>query len=248
VAVALAGQGGRGAFRAAQPGLQLLRGLALLGSASFFLLGLGRLGVPEATAIAFVTPALITALSIPLLGECVGARRWAAVLLGLLGVLIVVRPGGTAFRPAALFSLASAVCGALAMIATRRLGPRTRARTTLVWSALAGLVLLSLTAPAWFEVPTARETAIAAAMGVAYAAGQLLMILAYRQAEASLVAPFTYVQLLSSTALAYAVFGQAPDGVTLAGMGVILASGAYTLWREQQVRRRGLPGRMVAAR
>ena len=237
VAVLFAARGGGEVVRAAQPGLQVLRGLALLGSASFFLLGLESLGVAEATAVAFVTPALITALSIPLLGEVVGWRRWLSVLTGLLGVVIVVRPGGDAFQPAALFSLASAFCGALAMIATRRLGPRTRARTTLLWSALTGLVLLSLSAPAWFRLPTGPELVLALGMGIAYAFGQLLMILAYREAEASLLAPFTYAQLLTSTLLAYLVFATAPDAATLVGIGVILGSGAFTLYREQRRRR-----------
>ncbi|WP_296600021.1 DMT family transporter [Phenylobacterium sp.] len=244
VAVAFALRGGWTVFRAHQPRLQLVRGLALLGSASFFLLGLSRLGVAEATAISFVTPALITALSVPLLGETVGVRRWAAVLLGLLGVLVVVRPGGETFHPAAMFSLASAACGALAMVATRRLGPKTRARTTLLWSALTGLALLSLTAPAWFEPPTPRQVMLAAAMGVAYALGQLSMILAYRQAEASLLAPLTYAQLVTSTGLSWVVFAAVPDGVTLGGIAIILASSAYTLHREQ-VRRRALAAAMV---
>jgi drug/metabolite transporter (DMT)-like permease len=237
VAVAFAARGGRAILWPQQPGLQLLRGLALLGSASFFLMGLSRLGVAEATAIAFVTPAFITALSIPLLGEVVGIRRWTSVLIGLVGVLIVVRPGGATFEPAALYALASAFCGAFAMIATRRLGPRTRARTTLLWSALTGLVLLTLTAPGWFVRPTPGEAGLAVGLGLAYALGQLCMILAYRQSEASLLAPFTYVQLITSTALAYAVFGAMPDSVGLFGIAIILGSGAYTLWREQRIRR-----------
>jgi drug/metabolite transporter (DMT)-like permease len=213
--------------------LQVLRGLALLGSATFFVLGLGRLGVAEATAIAFVTPAIITGLSIPLLKEQVGFRRWLAVLIGLVGVLIVARPGGAAFQPAAFFSLASAVCGAFAMIITRKMGPGARARTTMLWSAMTGLVLLTLTLPAWFVPPTLRELAIALAMGLTYAAAQLLMILAYRSGEASLLAPFTYAQLLTSTLLGYVVFAAVPDGATLVGMGVIVLSGAYTLHRER---------------
>lgn len=237
VAIAFAARGGRDVVRAAQPWLQIARGLALLGSGAFFLLGLGRLGVAEATAIAFVTPAFITALSIPLLGEVVGWRRWASVGFGLLGVVLVVRPGGRAFEMAALFSLASALCGALAVIATRKLGARTRARTTLLWSAMSGLVLLTASAPFWFETPSWRELGFAAAMGCAYALAQLCMILAYRQAEASLLAPFTYAQLLSSTALAYLAFGVSPDAVGLLGVAVIVASGAYALHREQRVRR-----------
>jgi drug/metabolite transporter (DMT)-like permease len=236
VAVALGLRGGGEVFRAGQPWLQLLRGLALLGSAVCFLLGLRHLPIAEATAIAFVTPLFITALSIPFLGETVGPRRWTSLFVGLAGVMIVVRPGAH-FQPAAAFSLASAVFGATAMIVTRKLGVATRARTTLVWSALTGLVLLTLSAPAWFEWPTPRETALALGMGGAYALAQLMMILAYRDAEASLLAPFTYAQLLTSTLLGYLVFGVAPDAATLLGVAVIVGSGGYTLYREQ-VRRR----------
>lgn len=131
------------------------------------------------------------------------------------------------------------------MIATRRLGARTRARTTLLWSAVTGFLLLSLSAPAWFEPPTARELAFALGMGIAYAFGQLLTILAYREAEASLLAPFTYAQLLTSTGLAYLVFATVPDGATLAGVAVILVSGAYTLVREQHRRREAAAARLA---
>ena len=237
VAIVLAAPRGMSLLKPSRPGLQVLRGLASLGSAAFFLLSLGRLGVAEATAISFVAPALITCLSIPLLGERVGWRRWAATLVGLAGVLIVVRPGGGVLGPAALMPLASAICGALAVIVTRKMGTGARARTTLLWSALIGLLLLTLSAGLWFEPPTRRELWLGLAMGSTYAVGQLLMILAYRQGEASLLAPFTYAQILSSGFLGFIVLGAAPGATTLAGMLVILMSGAYTLRRERVVRR-----------
>jgi drug/metabolite transporter (DMT)-like permease len=237
VAVTLAAPRGGALLRPKQPGLQVLRGVASLGSAVFFLLSLRHMGVAEATAISFVAPALITCLSIPLLGERVRWRRWAATLVGLAGVLIVVRPGGGVFGPAALTPLASAVCGALAVVVTRRMGPGARARTTLFWSAMGGLGLLTLSAGLWFEPPTARELSIGLGMGLAYARGQLMMILAYRQGEASLLAPFTYAQILSSGFLGFIVLGAVPGAVTLVGMAVILLSGAYTLHRERAVRR-----------
>lgn len=237
VAGVIAAPRGVSLLKPSRPGLQVLRGLASLGSAAFFLLSLGHMGVAEATAISFVAPALITCLSIPLLGERVGWRRWAATLVGLAGVLIVVRPGGGVFGPAALMPLASAICGALAVIVTRKMGPAARARTTLLWSALIGLFLLTLSAGAWFEPPSVRELWLGLAMGLTYALGQLLMILAYRQGEASLLAPFTYAQILSSGLLGFVVLGAVPGATTLAGMLVILVSGAYTLHRERLVRR-----------
>jgi drug/metabolite transporter (DMT)-like permease len=237
VAVILAAPRGGALLRPKQPGLQVLRGVASLGSAAFFLLSLRRMGVAEATAISFVAPALITCLSIPLLGERVRWRRWAATLMGLAGVLIVVRPGGGVFGPAALMPLGSAVCGALAVVITRKMGPGARARTTLLWSAMVGLCLLTLSAGLWFEPPTAHDLWIGLGMGLTYALGQLMMILAYRQGEASLLAPFTYAQILSSGFLGFVVLGAVPGAMTLVGMAVILMSGVYTLYRERAVRR-----------
>jgi drug/metabolite transporter (DMT)-like permease len=239
VAVVIAAPRGWSVLRPDRPDLQILRGLATLGAAGFFLFGLGRLGVAEATAVSFVAPALITCLSIPLLGERVRWRRWLATLVGFLGVLVVVHPGGSAFGVAALWPLASAICGALAVIATRKMGPAARARTTLLWSAIVGLGVLTATARFWFEPPSGRELVLGLGMGVAYAAGQLMIIVAYRQGEASLLAPFTYAQLLTSGVLAYLVLGAVPDRTTLVGMTIILLSGAYTLHRERVVRRPG---------
>ena len=226
-----------------RPGLQALRGVTLVGSAVLFIAGLGYLPVAEATAINFVSPAFITALSIPFLGEIVGVRRWAAVLVGLAGVLIVVRPGTGAVQAAALFPLSSALCWAAAIVVTRRMGTSDRAETTLFWSAAVGLVLLTGLVPFDFVRPGARQIGIAVVLGLCNSVGQYLVILAYRRAAASLLAPFSYAQLLSSTALGYAVFGAVPDRTTLLGGGVIVLSGLYTAHRERlraRERKRGL--------
>lgn len=241
VATTLVLRAGRGALRPTRLGLQVLRGVLLLGSATLFILGLGRLGVAEATAVSFVTPAFITALSIPLLGEVVHLRRWLALAIGLLGVLVVLRPGADAFQAAALFPLGSALCGALMVIVTRRIGAADRPETTMFWSALVGMVALSLTAPWWFRPVSWTQAAEGAAMGMFYAAGQHLLILAYSRAPASVLAPFSYVQLMIATALGYAVFNAVPDGLSLAGMALILLGGVYTLYREG-VLSRGGPG------
>lgn len=232
-AAVLAARNGLPALRSRRPGLQVLRGVTLVGSAAFFIAGLGRLPLAEAAAISFISPAFITALSIPFLGEVVGIRRWAAVLAGLLGVLIVIRPGGGALQAAALFPLASAACWAVTIIITRRMGTLDRSETTLLWSAWTGLLLLTALVPFGFIVPSAGQVALGVGIGLAASTGQYVLILAYRRAAASLLAPFSYVQLLSSTLLGALVFGAVPDGMTLLGASVIIASGLYTIHRER---------------
>lgn len=222
---------------ARRPSLQVARGLAVLGSGLLFILGLERLGVAEATAVAFVAPAFITGLSIVVLKEVVGVRRWIAVAVGLAGVLMVVRPGSSAFQPAALFPLASALCGAVGVVVTRKMGGDDRAETTLLWSALIGAGGLTILAPLWIGPIGWAELAIGLAMGGLYGLGQYLLIQAYSGGEVSVLAPFSYAQLITSAVLGLAVFGHMPDGWALAGMGVIMLSGGYTLHREY-VRRR----------
>lgn len=232
-AALLAARGRFIGLRSRRPGLQSLRGLALLGSAMLFITGLGFLPVAEATALSFVSPAFITALSIPFLGETVGVRRWAAVLVGLAGVLIVIRPGSDAVQAAAAFPLLSALCWAVAIVATRRMGTSERAETTLLWSAVLGLLALTAMVPFGFVPPGAGQIGIGLVLGVCSSVGQYLVILAYRRAAASMLAPFSYAQLLSSALLGYLAFGSVPDRTTLLGAAVIVLSGLYTAHRER---------------
>lgn len=215
-----------------QPSLQLRRAFCLLLSSTLFLLGLGRLPVAEATAISFATPAFVTILSIPLLREVVKRRRWTAVLLGLAGVIIVVRPGADAFTQAALFPLGSALCGALAVIFTRGIGDRDPLPTTLLWSSGIGLFALTISSPAWFVPMASREVLVAGLMGTLYAVGQWLLVAAYRQCDASFLAPFSYAQVLFATVVGLVVFRSWPDAISLVGILLIALSGAYTLYRE----------------
>lgn len=220
-------------LRARRPVLQVLRGLGLVGSAVLFITGLGRLPVAEATAISFVSPAFITALSIPFLGEVVGIRRWLAVGAGLLGVLIVIRPDPAAMQAGAAFPLVSALCWAATIIITRRMGAGDRAETTVFWSAATGLLVLTALVPFDFAVPGPGQLGIALALGLCASVGQYLVILAYRRVAASVLAPFSYAQLLSSTVLGVLVFGAVPDGATLVGAAIVIASGLYTAHRER---------------
>ncbi|MCW3475056.1 DMT family transporter [Limobrevibacterium gyesilva] len=213
--------------------LQLMRGLTLVGSAVFFIFGLRYLPLADAASVGFVSPLLITMLSVPMLREVVGIRRWAAIVVGFLGVLIVVRPGTGAFQPAAFLVVTSSLCWAIASILTRKMAGADDAATTLLWSAVSGLVVLTILLPFDFVMPSAWLLAVALVLGIVASAGQYLMVLAYRYAGASLLAPFSYVQLIWAVALGYLVFGSLPDQWTLLGAGIIVGSGIYTVHRER---------------
>ncbi|WP_083897224.1 DMT family transporter [Azospirillum sp. B506] len=220
-------------LKTTRPGLQAVRGLGMLGSALFFIMAMQHLPLAEAAAISFVSPVFVTVLSILLLAEKVGIRRWAALLVGLAGVLIVIRPGAEGFQPASLLPILTAFSWALGLVATRKMTAQENPLTTMVWSALTGLIVLTALLPLHAAMPTPWEMLLGAFIGLVYTAAQWLLILAYRQGEASVLAPFTYVQLIWSTALGYLVFGAVPDQWTFVGTGVIIASGLYTAHRER---------------
>ena len=214
-----------GRVRVKQPKLQVVRGLLLAVSAVLFVLAIQTMPLAEATSVGFISPLLITALSVLVLGEVVRASRWAAIVVGLLGVLVIVRPGTEAFQPAALLVLGSSSFWAVAVVLTRRMAGHDPTATTLLWSAVVGLVAMTLVLPfgwAWVGI---GDWALAVALGLVASAGQYLMVQAYRFAPASLLAPFSYSSLLWSMALGWALFGALPDIWTLAGAVVIVAAG-----------------------
>ncbi|PWC51543.1 multidrug DMT transporter permease [Azospirillum sp. TSA6c] len=220
-------------LKTTRPGLQVVRGLGMLGSALFFIMAMQHLPLAEAAAISFVSPVFVTVLSILLLAEKVGVRRWAALLVGLAGVIIVIRPGAEGFQPASLLPILTAFSWALDLVATRKMTVQENPLTTMVWSALTGLIALTALLPLHAAWPTPWEMLLGAFIGLVYTLAQWLLILAYRQGEASVLAPFTYVQLIWSTALGFVVFGAVPDHWTFVGTGVIIASGLYTAHRER---------------
>ena len=216
-----------------RPAQQAARGLAVVLSALLFLLGLRVLPMADAAAINFVSPLLITALAVPLLGETVAPRRWAALGVGLFGAVLAAGPGTAAFQPGALFPLLSALAWAFAMVLTRGFAATERPATTLVWTACSGLLLLSVLLPFDARVPTPTELAFCVLIGVVASGGQFLVVLAYRSAPASLLAPFSYVQLIWSTLAGYLVFGAVPGTATLAGAAIIAGSGLYSAASER---------------
>jgi len=225
-------------FRAHQPAVQIARSFLLLGSTALFVSAIGRVPLATASAIGFSSPIIVTALSVPLLGESVGPRRWGAVLVGFIGVLIVVRPGSAPLAPATLLLLGSASCYALYQIATRHSGAHDSAETGIVYAALVGTIVTSLLVPFRFEMPhSGTDAALFAAIGVFGGIGHYFVIQAFRLGPAALISPFGYLELVGSTVLGYVVFTNFPDSWTWVGAGLIVASGVYIAWRERRRRR-----------
>lgn len=228
--------GQRHALRSKRPSLQTLRALGVLGSSIFFISGLTFLPMAEATAISFASPMIVTALSIPILGEVVGWRRWMAVAVGLIGVLIVIRPGAEAFNPAAILPVLSATSWAIALVVTRKMSDSDAPLVALTYAAIVGLIVTSVLAPFVWVVPGWRELGLGLVTGVTSTIAQWLVVLAFQQARASVLAPFSYSQLVWSGLLGYMIFGNVPDRWTLVGAAVIIASGLYTAHRERTVK------------
>jgi drug/metabolite transporter (DMT)-like permease len=215
------------------PGLQLMRGAALLGSSLFFISGLRYLPIAEASATGFVAPLFVTALSIVFLSEKVGVRRWLATAAGLAGVLIILRPGTSAFHVAAFFPIVSALAWAATLIMTRMMSGREHAITIMTYSSIAGVVILSALVPFVWVAPSWHDVMFGVLIGVASTAGQWIVVLAFRYADASVLAPFSYTQLVWVSTLGFLVFGEVPDAWTVVGAAFIVGSGLYTAHRER---------------
>lgn len=230
---------GRAVFRPRHPGLNILRGLTAICGTILFLLGLQHQDIPDATAIAFVAPVFVMALSIVFLGEVVGARRWLAALIGFSGVLIIVQPGTSSFHYASIFTLVAAFVGAFSTILTRK-AARDSAETMMVWTSLIGLTVTTFLV--WREIGQTswHEVVFGLAGGIFFAVGQICCVFAYRMAPASLLAPFSYVQMISATVVSYLIWGIIPGLTTMIGASLIVASGLYSLHRERLRARRRL--------
>jgi drug/metabolite transporter (DMT)-like permease len=221
------------ALRTQRPVLQVMRGMALLGSSLLFISGLRFLPIAEASATSFVSPLFVTALSIFFLAEKVGLRRWFATAVGLMGVMIVLRPGTGAFHAAAFFPVVSAFAWACTLIMTRMMSGQERVMVTMTYASIVGFVVLCALVPFVWVTPSWHDILFGVLVGVASTAGQWIVVLAFRYADASVLAPFSYIQLLWVTLLGFVVFGEVPDVWTVVGAAVIVASGLYTAHRER---------------
>lgn len=243
--------GGWAIMRTQKLGMHLLRGAFVVAANMLFFLGLAAMPLAEAVAIFFVSPLVITVFSIVFLGEHVGPRRWVAIAVGMIGVLIILRPGTAAFQLTSLLPLSAAVAyGGLHML-TRKIGPTESAATMafyiqivfIVVSISIGLAIgdgrfmgadgasLQFLFRPW-QWPASSDWPLFGLIGVGIAFAGYLISQAYRVAEAGFVAPFEYLAMPLSVLYGYLVFSEIPDRTTLFGASLIVGSGLFTLWRE----------------
>jgi drug/metabolite transporter (DMT)-like permease len=215
--------------------VQAVRSLLVLSSTLLNFLALRYLQLAETTSITFATPLIVALLAVPVLGEKVGAQRLGAIVVGFTGVLVVTRPGVGHVHPAAILSIGAAFCYAGYAIMTRMLAGWDRTETTLVYSGVAGVLVLLPALPfVWVHPSSALEWALMLAMGAFGTVGHWLLIAAHQRAPAVVLSPFMYTQLLWMTGLGYVVFGDLPDAFTLSGAAIVVASGLYLLSLERR--------------
>lgn len=220
-------------LRSRRPGLQFLRSLLMLATTLLFFLAVSYIDLASATAVAFVEPLVITILSHFLLKERVGPRRWAAVAVGFIGVLIVIRPGFGMVHIAILLPLLSASTGASYNVLTRLVARHDGNATSLFYAALVGCLVLSCFMPFLWQAPSLNQWLLLAALGLSGGLAHTLVIRAFSYASASVIAPFIYLQLLWATAIGYVWFDMLPAITTWIGGAVIIATGIYTAHRER---------------
>ena len=233
--------------------MHVMRGFCVVIANMTFFLGLAAMPLADAVAIFFISPLVITIFSVIFLGEHVGPRRWIAIFVGLLGVLLIVRPGTSAFQVASLLPMAAAVAYALIHILARRLGPTESAATMAFYiqvTFIAICILIGLTIGggrfadqthpslvflfrAW-SWPLVSDFVYFAVIGVGVAFGGYFISQAYRVAEAGFVAPFEYLAMPLAVLFGYIVFDELPDAFTWVGIALIVGSGLFTVWRERK--------------
>jgi drug/metabolite transporter (DMT)-like permease len=232
-ALALRGAGPIEGFRSRRPWLNLLRAVILLAEIACFVLAFRYLPLADVHSIAAVYPLMITALSALVLGEFVGPRRWAAVAVGFVGVVVILRPGLAVFDPAALIPLAGAALFAVYQIITKVIARHDGMTTIMLYTGWVGFALTSLVGPLYWTPPDLQGWILLLVAGVLGVVGHMLLIKALDAAPASVLQPFNYTLLVWATAVGFLVFGDLPDRVTVAGAAVVVASGLYTWWRER---------------
>jgi drug/metabolite transporter (DMT)-like permease len=227
---------GRRSLASRKPGLEVLRACLLLGSTLMNFVAVKYLPLTLTATIMFAMPIFVTVLSIPLLGEAVGARRWAAVLVGFCGILIVMQPWGGAFHWAMLSSLGAVLCGSVYTILTRRLAGVDSTNTQQLYAALvATLGVLPVALANWTPPEGALDWTLFCLLGAFGWVGHQLLTAAHRYAPASVLAPFVYTQLIYMTLASWIVFAQPPTAWVLAGAPIVAGSGFYIWWRERQL-------------
>lgn len=222
---------------ARRPGLQFIRAAALFGATSFMYVAITLMPLGDAAAIQFLAPVLVTVISGLFLGEHVGPRRMAAVACAFVGVLLVARPGSGTLGWAALLPLVTAVLLAVYMVMTRIIRTKDNPAATTFYSTAVGAVVLSAVVPFYWQDLSPFEWGLMVTMGLAGAAGHFLLVKAFHAAEASMLAPFTYSQVIAAILWGLLIFGDVPSVWMACGATLIIGSGIYVWYRETFARR-----------
>lgn len=218
-----------------KPFLQIARGAFLMVATALFFAALRTVPLTDALALLFCYPLIVAVLSPFLLGERMAPSHWAAVVLGFLGVLVILRPGFVTLEWGSILALLGGVAYSLYFLATRRLSKTAHPLVTLAYTAVFGAVVLTMAAPAYWVSPRLSDLPIMAGIGIAAASGHFLLILAFERAPASVLAPLGYAEIFMATAIGYFVFDDFPDRWTWIGIAMVIASGSYVLVREKRV-------------
>lgn len=235
ISIAARAQGGlRSVAHTTQPLLQVLRGIMLAGEVCIAIAAITFLGLVDSLAIFICYPLLVAALSGPVLGEQVGWRRWAAIFVGFIGVLIILKPGTGVFDPYAILALISAIMFALYALLTRYAARKDETATSFFWTGIVGAVFMTLIG-IWFWEPMSNPDKLwMAALCISGAFGHWLLIKCYEMAEASAVQPFAYLHLVFGSMVGVFVFGEVIALNVSLGAAIVVGAGLFTLWRERQ--------------
>ncbi|MGL4322345.1 MAG: DMT family transporter, partial [Paracoccaceae bacterium] len=220
-----------------QPAMHVLRACLLMTATYCFFAALTYLPIADALAIFFVNPLVITALSPLILGEHVGPRRWVAVGVGFIGTLIIIRPGFQDINAGVILAFAAGFSLGLFFLMTRRIAGRTPAMVTTYDTCIMGALMLAAIMPFIWETPTAAQWGMYLLIGLIATLGHYLIVRAYDYAEASLLAPLAYTEIIMATAVGWYFFGDFPDRWTFLGVAILIGSAIYISLREQ---RRGI--------
>lgn len=232
ISLAIWRTGGAAKLRTRRPLTHLLRGCTGMAASFASIYAFSSMPMSDVYALLFATPLLVTALSVPLLGEKVGWRRWSAITVGFAGVMIMLQPGESTIGLGTLAALAAAIFASLSVILVRKLSATESTASIALYSNL----LIAITMGAWaftdYRTMPFTDLALAASAGMAGGLALLALISAYRRAAAAVIAPFQYSQMIWGVLFGYWVFGDAPSVVVLLGSTVVIASGLYILHRE----------------
>ncbi len=228
----LIGSGGLRRLRFSSPLLMAIRTASGLGAAYLFFSGLRYLPLADAFAIAFAAPLFITTLSVPVLGETVGPRRWAAVVLGFVGVLVILQPGADAFRIEALLPLGAAFCYAMAVLVGRRMARVMPISAIIFWPSLIIVCLTGLMMPSQWRMDSAADLSLFLFLGTMGTAGIILVTQAYRHAPAAAIAPFDYSVLIWGVVFGWVIWNDVPGPNVWLGSAILIGCGLYILHRE----------------